>query len=245
MATCAIPATEANVIPIQKTTSRNASEMMLVRRAQEGDEDAFAMLFQSHKRRVFSVCLLMTNDVAEAEDITQEAFLQVFCKLRSFRGDSAFSTWLHRVAVNTVLMKLRRRKAPPTLSLDELVSPDSPSLRRDFGKSDPNLSGAIDRITLHRAIRELPAGSRRIFGLHAVHGYQHHEIAELLHCSVGNSKSQLHKAKLKMRELLFPKLKRTHLRNAARITQESFTVTASNNRRPGSARSAPENKATA
>jgi RNA polymerase sigma-70 factor, ECF subfamily len=238
VATCVISATETNVIPVEKTTKRDGTERTLVQRAQEGDEEAFAALFQSHKRRVFSVCLLMAKDVAEAEDITQEAFLQVFCKLRTFRGESAFSTWLHRVAVNTALMKLRRRKSPPMLSLDEPVSPDSPSLRRDYGKSDPNLSGAIDRISLHRAIRELPAGCRKIFGLHAVHGYQHHEIAQLLNCSVGNSKSQLHKAKLKMRELLFPKLKKAHLQNAVRLSDERIATAGTNNRRLGSARSA-------
>jgi len=147
----------------------------------------------------------MTKDVADAEDLTQEAFLQVFRNVNSFRGDSAFSTWLYRIAVNTVLMKLRRRKSPPVLSLDEPVSNESPSLKRDVGKADPNLSGAVDRIALRRAIEELPEGCRRIFDLHEVQGYQHHEIARQLRCSVGNSKSQLHKAKMKMRDLLFPK----------------------------------------
>ncbi len=248
MATCAISATETNVIRVEKTTKHDGTERTLVQRAQDGDEEAFATLFQLHKRRVFSVCLQMTNDVAEAEDITQEAFLQVFCKLRTFRGESAFATWLHRIAVNTVLMKLRRSKSPPMLSLDETASPDSPSLRRELGQRDPSLSGVVDRILLHRAIRELPAGCRKIFGLHAVHGYQHHEIAKLLNCSVGNSKSQLHKAKLKMRELLFPKLKRIHLQNAARMADESIAMAALNDRRSGSARSAPiawENKASA
>jgi RNA polymerase sigma-70 factor (ECF subfamily) len=114
---------------------------------------------------------------------------------------------LYRVAVNTVLMKLRRRKAPPLLSLDEPVSPDTPSLRRDVGTADLNLFGVIDRIALRRAMQELPEGCRRIFALHEVEGYQHHEIAEMLDCSVGNSKSQLHKAKMKMRDLLVPKRK--------------------------------------
>jgi RNA polymerase sigma-70 factor (ECF subfamily) len=138
----------------------------------------------------------MTKDVAEAEDLTQEAFLQVFRAIGSFRGDSAFSTWLYRVAVNTVLMKLRRRKSPPAISLDQPVSPDS-NIRRDYGQNDPALSGAIDRIALRRAIQELPEGCRTVFALHEVEGYQHHEIAQLLDCSIGNSKSQLHKAKLK------------------------------------------------
>ncbi len=204
MATCVIPATAVNLIPGNQETHRE-SEHNLVQRAQGGDEHAFAKLFQLHRKRVYSVCLLMTKDLAEAEDLTQEAFLQVFRSVGSFRGDSAFSTWLYRVAVNTVLMKLRRRKAPPTLSLDEPVSSETQSLRREVGQADPRLSGAIDRIALRRAMSELPDGCRKIFVLHEVEGYQHNEIAQMLDCSVGNSKSQLHKAKMKMRDLLFPK----------------------------------------
>ncbi len=207
MATCAISAAEANVIPATNVNGRDDSQINLVKGAQSGDEQAFATLFQQHKNRVYSVCLLMTKDVAEAEDLTQEAFLQVFRTVSSFRGEAAFSTWLYRVAVNTVLMKLRRRKAPQTVSLDEPVNPESPSLRRDLGKSDPDLTGVIDRIALRRALQELPEGCRTIFALHEVEGYQHHEIAQLLDCSIGNSKSQLHKAKLKMRALLFPRRK--------------------------------------
>jgi RNA polymerase sigma-70 factor, ECF subfamily len=216
VATCVISASATtNVIPLEKTKNKkDDSELTLVQRAQRGDEEAFATLFQLHKKRVYSVCLLMTKDVAEAEDLTQEAFLQVFRSVGTFRGDAAFSTWLYRVAVNTVLMKLRRRKNPPLVSFDEPVSSESPSLRRDFGKSDPRLSGAIDRIALRRAIQELPEGCRTIFALHEVEGYQHHEIARLLRCSIGNSKSQLHKAKLKMRDLLFPK-RRSARRRAA------------------------------
>src|ERR1700687_4255424 len=199
------------VIPLAEN-QRDDSVGTLVQRAQRGDEQAFATLYQLHNKRVYSVCLRMTNNVAEAEDLAQEAFMQVFRKLNSFRGDSAFSTWLHRIAVNTVLMKLRRRKSPPVLSLDEPVSSDSPSLKRELGKQDPSLSGAIDRIALRRALEELPGGCRQIFDLHEVEGYQHHEIAELLQCSIGNSKSQLHKAKLKMRDLLLPprRILRTH-----------------------------------
>ena len=147
----------------------------------------------------------MTKDVAEAEDLTQEAFLQVFRTITTFRGDAAFSTWLYRIAVNTVLMKLRRRKTKAMLSLSEPVSPDSPSLSHDIGTCDFRLTGTIDRIALLRAIESLPEGCRTIFTLHEIEGYQHHEIAALLRCSIGNSKSQLHKAKLKMRDLLFPK----------------------------------------
>ncbi len=210
MATCVTSATSTNlppvtVIPVRDQSRRNDSEASLIQRAQRGEEEAFATLYQLHKKRVYSVCLQMTRDVADAEDLTQEAFMQVFRSVNSFRGDSAFSTWLHRIAVNTVLMKLRRRKSPPLVSLDEPVSTDSPSLKREVGKADPSLSGAIDRIALRRAVEELPAGCRQVFDLHEVEGYQHHEIAQLLECSIGNSKSQLHKAKMKMRGVLFPK----------------------------------------
>jgi RNA polymerase sigma-70 factor (ECF subfamily) len=223
VATCPVVAT-TNVFPLnvsltqepgpserKEKSRRDDSEGSLVRRAQCGDEEAFATLYQLHKKRVYAVCLQMTKDVADAEDLTQEAFLQVFRSVNSFRGDSAFSTWLYRIAVNTVLMKLRRRKHPPVLSLDEPVSADSPSLKREVGKADPNLSGVVDRIALHRAVEELPAGCRQIFDLHEVKGYQHHEIAQLLQCSIGNSKSQLHKAKLKMKDILFPKARRPRM----------------------------------
>jgi RNA polymerase sigma-70 factor (ECF subfamily) len=172
----------------------------------------------------------MTKDASDAEDLTQEAFLQVFHKVRTFRGDSAFATWLYRLAVNTVLMKRRRHTSPPTLSLDAPVSSDSPSLLHELGERDPNLSGAIDRISLHRAIQALPPGYRKIFGLHEVHGYEHHEIAELLHCSISTSKSQLHHAKRKMRGLLVPKWSSARLRNAVRSTDENSVVAATHNR---------------
>lgn len=209
MATCTISTTAASAILVEKS-ERGANKLSLAQRARRGDEDAFAELFELHQRRVYCLCLSMTKDASEAEDLTQEAFLQVFRNLATFRGDSAFSTWVYRIAINTVLMK-RRRRCPPMFSLDEPASPDSPSLRRELGARDANLSSVIDRITLNRAIRELPAGCRTIFGLHVIHGYQHREIAELLQCSIGNSKSQLHTAKLKMRRSLSPKWSATLL----------------------------------
>ena len=173
----------------------------LVKRAQQGDSDAFASLFHAHKARIYSICLRMTNNSAEAEDLTQDAFMQVFRKLSTFRGDSALSTWLYRIAVNTVLMHFRK-KALRQISLDEPYNQDARLVRREYGTKDDRLSGCVDRIALTRAIRELPDGYRTIFLLHEVEGYEHQEIAELLDCSVGNSKSQLHKAKLRIRELL-------------------------------------------
>ena len=178
-----------------------ASDAELVRRAQEGEEAAFAALFNAHKAKVYSLCLRMTSNTAEAEDLTQDAFLQVFRKLATFRGDSALSTWLYRVAVNTVLMHFRK-KGLRQMSLDEPVSQAAGAQKREHGKLDDRLSGSVDRIALTRAMKELPIGYRTIFVLHEVKGYEHHEIARLLRCSVGNSKSQLHKAKVRMRELL-------------------------------------------
>lgn len=181
--------------------SGSESDSDLITRAKNGDQEAFAALFDAHKRRVYSLCLQMTGDVADAEDLTQDAFIQVFRKLATFRGDSAFSTWLYRVAVNTVLMKLRRRR-PRQVSFDEPVCLDSSFVPREYGRNDPHLQGTVDRLALVRAIKELPDGYRTIFILHDIEGHDHREIARLLHCSMGNSKSQLHKARLRIRELL-------------------------------------------
>jgi RNA polymerase sigma-70 factor, ECF subfamily len=181
---------------------RKPANRELVARAKAGSGEAFASLYEEHKKRVFSLCVLMTGDTTEAEDLTQEAFIQVFRKLNTFRGDSAFSTWLYRVAFNTVLMRLRRNRNHQQVSLDEPVRLDSSLVQRDFGRHDSDLLGTVDRLVLARAISELPRGCRTIFVLHEVEGYEHHEIARRLRCSVGNSKSQLHKAKLKLRDCL-------------------------------------------
>jgi RNA polymerase sigma-70 factor, ECF subfamily len=183
------------------STAQRKADADLVRRAQEGDETAFATLFNAHKAKIYSLCLRMTSNTAEAEDLTQDAFLQVFRKLATFRGDSALSTWLYRVAVNTVLMHFRK-KGLRQVSLDEPANKETGVPKREHGKVDGRLSTSVDRIALTRAMKELPAGYRTIFLLHEVKGYEHHEIARLLSCSVGNSKSQLHKAKMRMRELL-------------------------------------------
>jgi RNA polymerase sigma-70 factor, ECF subfamily len=182
-------------------SGRTETDLELVKRAQEGDSEAFAALFHAHKGRVYSICLRMTNNAAQAEDLTQDAFLQVFRKLDTFKGNSALSTWLYRIAVNTVLMHFRKR-ALKQISLDEPSSQDVKQVRREYGSRDGRLSGSVDRIALIRAIKDLPAGYRTIFLLHEVEGYEHQEIAKILDCSVGNSKSQLHKAKLRIREFL-------------------------------------------
>jgi RNA polymerase sigma-70 factor (ECF subfamily) len=174
----------------------------ILARAQAGDHHAFAELYSIHKKRVYSLCLRIVGNVAEAEDLTQEAFLQFHRKIGTFRGESALSTWLHRLAVNVVFMHLRKKGLQLT-SLDEMMAPDlaqrPPS---SFGAPDLILSGTIDRLALKRAIDDLPAGYRLIFVLHDIEGYEHNEIAKMLHCSTGNSKSQLHKARLKLRDAL-------------------------------------------
>ena len=186
---------------IQSRASKAASDAELIVRAQRGDEEAFTALFDAHKRRVYSLCLRMTGDTAEAEDLAQEAFLQLFRKIATFRGESAFSTWLHRLVVNVVLMHLRK-KGLQQVSLDEPDSSQEEPVRREYGDDDKRLLHSIDRITLSRAIEGLPPGYRAVLVLHDVEGYEHNEIAQILDCSVGNSKSQLHKARLKLRELL-------------------------------------------
>jgi RNA polymerase sigma-70 factor (ECF subfamily) len=193
------------------STAAHPADADVLARAQAGDHEAFAQLYTLHKRRIYSLCLRMVGNVAEAEDLTQEAFLQLHRKIATFRGDSAFSTWLHRLAVNVVLMQLRK-KGLSLISLDEAMEPnpeEGPS--RSFGAPDLALAGAIDRLVLERAIADLPAGYRLIFILHDVEGFEHNEIASMLDCSIGNSKSQLHKARLKLREAL-----RTQNRQEAR-----------------------------
>jgi len=174
-----------------------------LRLAQQGDASAFEELYRQHARRVYSLCLRMAGDPVEAEDLAQEAFLQLFRKIHTFRGESAFSSWLHRLTANVVLMSFRRKKVVVS-SLDEMTRfNDEDSVPRwEIGSQDLRLTGTFDRFNLQTAIEQLPEGYKRMFLLHDVHGYEHNEIAEILNCSVGNSKSQLHKARKRLRELL-------------------------------------------
>jgi RNA polymerase sigma-70 factor (ECF subfamily) len=163
-----------------------------------GDLLPFEELFKLHHRRVYAVCLRMTRNIAEAEDLSQEVFVQVFRKLDTFRGESSFKTWLHRLTVNHVLMhfrKTRRRRDQLTEDgeLPERVIKDQNALM-----SFP----LLDRLALAEAIVKLAPGYRAVFVLHDVEGLEHLEIANLLGCAVGTSKSQLHKARMKMRRLL-------------------------------------------
>ena len=188
---------------VRRTENGELTEADAIRLAQKGDAVAFERLYRLHNRRVYSLCLRMVGNPSAAEDLAQEAFLQLFRKIQTFRGESAFSTWLHRLTVNVVLMRLRRKNVIET-SLDELAEQDedSGSPPREVGMPDLQLSGSVDRVNLERAVGQLPPGYRAVFLLHDVEGYEHNEIADMLGCSIGNSKSQLHKARTRLRELL-------------------------------------------
>ena len=185
----------------RRSQSDRLSEAEAIERAKQGDASAFEALYNLHKRRVYSLCLRMTANTAAAEDLTQEAFLQLFRKIGTFRGESAFSTWLHRMAVNVVLMQLRK-KGLNVVPLEETMEGEEESPKKEPGGDDVRLAGSVDRLQLQHAIAELPPGYRMIFLLHDVQGYEHNEIADMIGCSIGNSKSQLHKARMKLRELL-------------------------------------------
>jgi len=175
-----------------------ASDHALAQQAAAGDMAAFEELYARHNRRVYSLCLRMTGNVSEAEDLAQEAFIQLFRKIGSFRGESAFTTWLHRLTVNQVLMHFRKRNVKLELTTDDGEVP----VQIVKGTENPRLMPVVDRIALERAVGKLPPGYRTVFVLHDVEGHEHEEIAKILGCSVGTSKSQLHKARMKLRTLL-------------------------------------------
>jgi len=185
----------------RKSQGDRLTEAEAIERAKQGDAEAFEVLYNLHKRRVYSLCLRMTANTAQAEDLTQEAFLQLFRKISTFRGESAFSTWLHRMSVNVVLMHLRK-KGLPVVPLEDTIETEEESPKKEPGAEDARLAGSVDRLELQRAVDALPPGYRTIFVLHDVEGYEHNEIAGIVGCSIGNSKSQLHKARLKLRDLL-------------------------------------------
>lgn len=182
---------------------QTSSEMEIVRVAQTGDIEALTWLYDKYRRRIFNLCLRMIRDHADAEDLTQDVFVQLFRKISTFREQSAFSTWLHRLAVNMVLMEIRSRKTQRySLIPLEGNAEDDESMHELLGREDLDLRSSLDRMTLQAALEDLPPGYRLVFLLHDVHGYEHQEIAEILSCSVGNCKSQLHKARLKLRKVI-------------------------------------------
>lgn len=185
-----------------QTTPANSCDAELVARAQRGEEEAFESLFHAHKRRVYHLCLKMIGNAAEAEELTQEAFLQAFRKIHTFRAEAAFSTWLHRISFNIVLMRLRKRRTHEVLVESSDEDEESARPQEEFGAPDLALTSVVDRLCLKRAVAQLPPGCRRVFVLHDVLGCKHHEIAAAMGCSIGNSKSQLHQARMRLRKLM-------------------------------------------
>lgn len=176
-------------------------DIALCRMAAAGNIQAFELIYERYHRRTYSLCLRMTSSQTEAEDLTQEVFIQLFRKIGSFRGDSAFSTWLHRLTVNQVLMHFRRRSVKNERTSDDGEMPE----QMVRGTADPRKMQVVDRIALKNAIAELPNGYRNVFMLHDVEGFEHEEVARIMGISIGTSKSQLHKARLKLRGLLIKK----------------------------------------
>ena len=175
-----------------------SSDLVLSRRAGSGDMSALGELYCRYNRRVYSLCRRMVENTAEAEDLTQEVFIKLSHEAGTFRGDSAFTTWLHRLTVNVVLMYLRRHRRRFERSTQDKEIPDQTAL----GTERPDDMPVFDRLELDRALAGLPPGYRVVFVLFDVEGYTHDEIALILGCSAGTSKSQLHKARTKLRALL-------------------------------------------
>ena len=175
----------------------HTSDYALARAAAGGKMTALGDLYERHNRRVYAVCLGMTRNPAQAEDLTQEVFVHLVRKIASFRGDSQFSTWLHRLTVNLVLMHFRSKEGRRDRhdGLEDRIF----TLQRN-----PQPAGAqvIERMALRSALAQLPSGCRSVFVLFEIAGYKHDEIAMMLGCSSGTSKSQLHRARAKLRSLL-------------------------------------------
>ena len=193
-------APRANVrVTSPETAAARASDYELAQRAAAGDMQAFEELFRLYRRLVYGLGLRMTQDVSEAEDITQEVFVLLLRKVGGFRGEANFTTWLHRLTVNQVLMRFRRNKARRE---DALEDDEGQSFHEPWRAAPPRAMQLIDRITLESAIARLPPGYRAAFILHDVEGYDHEEVARLLGCAVGTSKSQLHRARMALRQHL-------------------------------------------
>lgn len=184
-----------SVIEIEK---QQPTDSVLAQQAAVGDTEAFEKLYHRHFRRVYSLCLRMLGNATQAEDLTQEVFIHLFNKIGTFRGESAFTTWLHRMTVNQVLMYFRKRSTKSELTTEEGETP----IQIVQGTENPNAMPVIDRIALEKAVAQLPPGYRTVFILHDVEGYDHQEIASMLGLAEGTSKSQLHKARLKLRNYI-------------------------------------------
>ena len=172
----------------------SADDATNVRLAREGDVGAFEALYRSHRGRVYGLCLRMAGNPTLAEDLAQEVFIRAWQKLATFRGESAFSSWLHRLAVNVVLsrQRSRRRREARIVAVEDPEAHDRPRAQETPG-------AAVD---LERLVGSLPPGARRVFILHDVEGFSHVEIAEMTGIAVGTSKAHLHRARMLLRGAL-------------------------------------------
>lgn len=187
----------------ETNVAAQSSDFALAQRAARGDMKAFEEVYHRHHRRVYSLCMRMLGNAAEAEDLTQDVFVHLFRTIGGFRGESTLTTWLHRLTVNQVLMHFRRKKSRKTVN----VSDDGEGLLEAINASDAaGQPPVLDRLALSEALDKLPPGYRAVFVMHDVEGYEHEEIARLLGCAAGTSKSQLHKARLRLRKLLGARL---------------------------------------
>lgn len=192
----------------------------LIKLAAEGDMTAFEEVYRSHYRRVYSHCLRMTRNATEAEDLTQDVFVQLHRKLKTFRGESAFTTWLHRLTLNVVLMHFRRTAARP----DQRANQDTEQIEISNWTTTAEPTRILNRIYLDEAIKQLAPGYRAVLILHDVEGYEHYQIGQMLGCAVGTSKSQLHKARRKLRELLKKRATPQPRQSASKFGLISFPI---------------------
>jgi RNA polymerase sigma-70 factor, ECF subfamily len=192
---CAIAARRGGTITLARDETRIAREREIVRRAREGDAAAFEQLYRENVNRVYALCCRLCGDAALAEELTQEVFVRAWRKLASFRGESAFSSWLHPLTVNVAYSERRSRvrresRVTATEDLSGYEAPGAPAAASGAG------------IDLERALATLPDGAREVFVLHDVEGYKHDEIAALTGIATGTSKAQLHRARRLLREVL-------------------------------------------
>jgi len=194
MRSAATAGSAGGIIPTSVMDEQRSEEWTLVSRAREGDLAAFEALYRKHVRRVYALCLRLSGNAALAEELTQEAFVRAWKKLAQFRGESAFSTWLHPLVVNVALAERRSRRSREahTFLTDDIAVYDRAALAIDPG----------ERLDVEQAVASLPAGARAVFVLHDVEGYRHDEIAEMTGVTVGTSKAQLHRARQLLRERL-------------------------------------------
>ena len=174
------------------------ADLELAERCRQGDASAFEELYRQHAGRLYSLAFRMTGSAQEAENLLQDMFLHAHRKLAIFRGESSLGTWLYRLGMNQCLDHLRGRQAKMGRATESLDADEAPELSAPL----PAVPTAITRLDLERTVGRLPEGCRAAFLLHDVEGFEHHEVAKILGVSTGTSKSQVHRARMKLRAML-------------------------------------------